>query len=309
MAGKERRRELTVDRREAGLRLDLFLVGALEGLSRKQAKRLVDGRCVSVNGRMESMASRVLAGGEKVAVRLAEGPAAAPPPELALLYQDDDCAAVAKPPGVPSGPTRDASRVHAARLAEGLLGRRLTLLHRLDKDTSGVLLLGKTEAFAAALLTAFRERRVEKEYLALVRGRTPASFEAASHLKEGEGGRMLVVRSGGMRADTGFRTLASAGGYSLVEARPRTGRTHQIRVHLAQAGHPILGDSLYGGDAAVRLGAREEPVPRQMLHARALRFQHPVLGRDLTVEAPLPDDFRRLAEALFGRPLPLRPMR
>jgi 23S rRNA pseudouridine1911/1915/1917 synthase len=309
MAGKVRRRELTVDRREAGQRLDLYLVNALEGVSRKQAKRLVDGRCVSVNGRMESMASRILAGGERVAVLLPDPRRDEPSPELTVLYQDHDCAAVAKPAGIPSGPTRDATRVHAARLAEELLGLPLTLLHRLDKDTSGVLLLAKTEAFANALLAAFRERRVEKVYLALARGRTAESFEAVSHLKEGEGGRMLVVRSGGMRADTGFRTLAAAGGYSLVEARPRTGRTHQIRVHLAQAGHPILGDSLYGGDASVRLGPAEEHVPRQMLHARTLRFGHPALGREVSVEAPLPEDFRRLAEALFGRRLPLKAAR
>lgn len=286
--------------------MDLFLVQNLPGLSRKQAKRLVDGRRVAVNGRIEPMASRELAAGERVSVSLPEKETAGGA-AVTALYEDGDCLAVAKPPGLPSGPTKDPSRLHAAALAERLAGRPLTLLHRLDRDTSGVLLLAKTSIFAAALTRAFRERTVEKRYLALARGRVPGSFESALHLKEGEAGRVLVVRSGGVRADTAFRTLAHRGGYSLVEARPRTGRMHQIRVQLAHAGHPIVGDALYGGDAAVAVGSGEEPVHRQMLHAWTLTFDHPSLGQRLQIEAPVPDDFRTLAEALFGRVLPMRP--
>jgi 23S rRNA pseudouridine1911/1915/1917 synthase len=205
-----------------------------------------------------------------------------------------------KPAGIPSGPTRDAARIHAATLAEEVTGRSLTLLHRLDKDTSGVLLFAKTRVFAAALLKAFRDREVGKTYLALVPGRPQGTFEVSCHLREGEGGRMLVVRSGGMKAETTFRTLAAKAGYALVEARPKTGRTHQIRVHLAQADHPILGDSTYGGAAEVG----DEPVLRHMLHAWALEFQHPNLGTRVRVEAPPPEDFRQLAEALLGKCLP-----
>jgi 23S rRNA pseudouridine1911/1915/1917 synthase len=306
VAGKPKKREVVVDRREAGLRLDLFLANNLPDLSRKQAKRLVDGRRVAVNGRIEALASRELAPGERVSVLLPEEGEERRPPAVTILYEDGDCLVVAKPPGLPSGPTKDPARPHAAALAEALTGRRLTLLHRLDRDTSGALLLAKTSPFAQALTRAFRERTVEKGYLALARGRVPASFEVVLHLKEGAAGRVLVVRSGGVRADTAFRTLAHRGGYSLVEARPRTGRMHQIRVQLAHAGHPILGDSLYGGDAAVPVGAGEEPVGRQMLHAWTLAFDHPTLARRLRVEAPVPDDFRALAEALFGKPLPLR---
>jgi 23S rRNA pseudouridine1911/1915/1917 synthase len=290
-----------VEGRHAGLRLDLFLAAVFPDLSRKQAKRLIDGRRVAVDGRIEAMASRVLRKGERVSADL-ETPAEAPAPplDLPVLYEDEACLAVLKPPGLPSGPTRDPGRLHAAALAERAAGRQLTLLHRLDKDTSGVLLLGKTPAFGAALLDAFRHRRVEKRYLALVRGRPRESFEVVSHLREGEGDRMLTVRAGGMRAETAFRVLARARDHALVEAAPRTGRTHQIRVHLAQAGCPILGDPLYGGDAA----AEGAPVPRQMLHAWTLAFVHPGTGAELRLEAPVPPDFREVARALFGPRLP-----
>ncbi len=292
-------RVLVVAGREAGTRLDLFLVAALD-ISRKHAKRLVDGHKVAVGGRIEGLASRELRGGERVQVDLALEAPAQPPVELPILYEDGDCLAVAKPPGIPSGPTRDAGRVHAARLAEGQAGRSLVLLHRLDKDTSGVLLLAKTRGFATALLEDFKHRRVEKTYLALVRGRPRSAFEVVSHLKEVPGDRVATVRAGGLRAETAFLTLASSGAYALVEAHPRTGRMHQLRVQLAEAGHPILGDALYGGDAAVG-GVL---VPRQLLHAAALTFPHPGLGRTHRVEAPLPEDFRRIARAALGPALP-----
>ncbi|MHB8763673.1 MAG: RluA family pseudouridine synthase [Deferrisomatales bacterium] len=289
-----------MDRRGAGQRLDLFLVAALD-LSRKQAKRLVDGHKVAVDGRLEAMASRELRGGERVQVDLVSEAPPAPPPRLAVLYEDAHCLAVDKPPGLPSGPTRDADRLHAARVAEAQTGRKLTLLHRLDKDTSGVLLLAKSREFGAALLEDFKHRRVEKTYLALVKGKPRAAFEVLSHLKEAAGDRVLTVRAGGLRAETGFTTLAAAAGYALVEARPRTGRMHQIRVHLAEAGYPILGDALYGGDAAV--GA--VPVPRQMLHAWAASFRHPITGDPVRVEAPPPADLVEVARAVFGARLPV----
>jgi len=142
---------------------------------------------------------------------------------------------------------------------------------------------------------------VDKRYLALVPGPLRGSFTVVSHLREGEGDRMLAVRAGGARAETAFRVLAEAGGYALVEASPRTGRTHQIRVHLAQKGHSILGDGLYGGEAVV-VGVA---VPRQMLHAQVLAFRHPGLGSELRIEAPVPADFLAVARAIFGVRLPL----
>jgi 23S rRNA pseudouridine1911/1915/1917 synthase len=302
-------RVLQVDRREDGTRLDLFLVTALPELSRKQAKRLVDGQRVSVNGRIDAMASRTLRRGDRVEVQT---PASEPDPqpyqtprELRVVYEDDACLAVDKPAGVPSGPTRDPKRPHVARLAEAQSGRRLVLLHRLDKDTTGVLLLAKTPEFAAALGDAFKHRRVEKHYLALAAGRRPRTATVTSYLREGDAGRMHTVRSGGMKAVTELRTLAGAREVWAVEARPHTGRTHQIRVHLAQAGCPILGDALYGG--AARVGGHR--VSRQMLHACRLAFDHPATGQRLEIVAPLPEDFVGVARAALGErlPAPLHP--
>ncbi len=294
-------RTLRVDRREAGLRLDRFLVAAVPGLSRKRAKRLVDGRRVSVDGRIEAMASRVLRGGERVRVELEPAATAQEPlPEIPVLWQDGAVVAVSKPPGLPSGPTRDPGRVHAERAVSDRLGEALTLVHRLDRDTSGVLLLARTPAADRDLAAEFRRREVEKVYLAVVRGTPPDGWEVVSHLREGEGGRMHTVRSGGMRAQTRFRTVGRGNGHALVEARPRTGRTHQIRVHLARAGCPIVGDALYGGAPSV--GGR--PVHRHLLHARNLVFPHPATGEPVRVDAPVPGDFRAAARAALGRPLP-----
>ena len=195
-----------------------------------------------------------------------------------MIYRDETILAVNKTAGLPSGPTKDPRRPHAQALVEAAAGERLTLLHRLDRDTTGVLLFARTPEAAERMLAAFRGREVEKVYLALVSGRTQPAFEDVCHLREAPGSRVEVVRSGGMRAETSFRTLAFAEGHSLVEARPRTGRMHQIRVQLARLGHPIVGDALYGGAAAIRVGGREVAVPRQMLHALRVGFPHP--GRE-----------------------------
>ncbi|HSH69206.1 MAG TPA: RluA family pseudouridine synthase [Deferrisomatales bacterium] len=300
-------RVLQVDRREEGVRLDLFLVTALPELSRKQAKRLVDGKRVAVNGRIDAMASRLLRCGDRVEVQVQVQVAhpEAPRASLPVVYEDAHCLAVNKPPGLPSGPTQDPKRLHAAQLAGAQSGRQLVLLHRLDKDTSGVLLLAKSREFTTALGHAFKHRLVEKLYLALACGRRPQAGTVTSHLREGEAGRMHTVRSGGMKAVTELRTLAGSGEYWAVEAHPQTGRTHQIRVHLAQAGCPILGDALYGG--AARVGPHL--VPRQMLHACRLAFDHPATGQRLEIVAPLPEDFCSVARAALGERLPaaLRP--
>jgi 23S rRNA pseudouridine1911/1915/1917 synthase len=291
-----------VEGREAGGRLDLFLAASVPGLSRKQAKKLIDGRCVAVNGRIEPMASRELRSGEEVAVRFPPAEAARPAESSpAVIYRDESILAVNKPPNLPSGPTKDPRRPHAQALVERAEGERLTLLHRLDRDTTGVLLFAREPEAAERMLASFRGREVEKVYLALVSGRTEPAFEDVCHLREAPGSRVEVVRSGGMRAETSFRTLAFAEGHSLVEARPRTGRMHQIRVQLARLGHPIVGDALYGGAAAIRAGGREVAVPRQMLHALRVGFPHPGRQERREIAAEPPEDFLSVVEALFGR--------
>ncbi|GAB4257401.1 RluA family pseudouridine synthase [Deferrisoma sp.] len=279
----------------AGQRLDRLVAEALPGTSRRQAKRWIDGRRVWVNGRVEIMASRVLRGGERVEVEPEAPPEPAEPPEIPVVWEDDRLLAVNKPPGIPSGPTRDPRRNHVEGVLAARRGSPLVLVHRLDLDTTGALLLAKTPEAGAGLARLFRERRVEKTYLALVEGEPPGTFHVVSHLREGQG-RVHVVRSGGLRAETRFETLARGGGVALVAARPRTGRMHQIRIQLAREGFPILGDPVYGGPN--RVG--DLTVHRQMLHALALRFPHPATGEPLRIVAPPPEDFRAAARKLLG---------
>lgn len=294
------RRSSTVERKGAGERLDLWLTAAFPDLSRKRAKKLIDAGSVSVNGRIEKMASRLVAAGERIEFAEEDKAPAEKPPKLKALYMDDWLVALDKPPGLVSGPTKDQSRPYAEKLAKTAFGNELTLLHRLDRDTSGVLLFGRTRAANAALLEAFKKREIEKRYLALCAGRTQAQFSDVCHLKEVEGSRVVVAHSGGVRAETDFTTIATAHGWSLVEARPKTGRMHQIRAQLARLGHPIAGDGVYGGAAAVVRGCEEFLVGRQLLHARHLAFTHPGTGVRIEIGSPVPEDFKSAVEFLFG---------
>lgn len=292
----------TVEGVGVGLRLDLYLVGAFADMSRKRAKKLIDGRCVSVDGRIEHLANRVLAKGQRVEVRPPpeESAPAQPVVNLKLLYRDWPVVAVHKPPGLVSGQTKDDRRPHAEKLARAQHGGSLRLLHRLDRDTSGVLLLASNDQGAKALLEDFRNREISKSYLAIASGSCPEHFSEVCHLKEASNSSVVVVKAGGMRAETHFTTLARAPGYSLVRAKPVTGRMHQIRVQLSKLGHPIIGDALYGGAPAVESGTKSMAVPRQMLHAHAIGFTHPSSGVFTQVVSPLPDDFLKLLVFIFG---------
>jgi 23S rRNA pseudouridine1911/1915/1917 synthase len=331
MSTKGKAINLVAARSDAGTRLDLFMVAAARDMSRKKAKKLIDTRRVSVNGRIEGMASRALKGGERIEVRLPDEQKVETP-KVTVFHEEPAFIAVAKSPGIPSGPTIDPKRLHAQKVAENTLGERLTLLHRIDRDTSGLLLMARDKGFAEALLTAFRTREVEKRYLAIVSGRTPPKFDDVCHLKEVQGGKVAVVKSGGMKAETSFETLAFAGGASLVLAKPRTGRMHQLRAQLSRKGFPILGDSLYGGSASVSLddgggggggGGKNRPrvrgrakakpvktstqkvtVDRQMLHAWKIAFTHPETGERMELCCPPPEDFVQAVKAIFAKKAP-----
>ncbi|CAM2011033.1 pseudouridine synthase [Acanthopleuribacter pedis] len=224
----------------------------------------------------------------------------APPPSLALtanriLYEDAVLIAVNKPPGFPCHQTHDPKRDHVTAALQRFLQARdgaspkIALQHRLDRDTSGVLLFSKDPSVNPSLNDAFRERRIGKVYLAVVvlrpgQAPPPQRWTIQNFLARDKKNkqRMTAVRGGGDTAITEFQRLSQQGNRLIIEARPKTGRTHQIRVHLAQTGHAILGDTLYGGPEH----------NRYLLHAWQLCFEHPVSGETITIRAPKPKPFR-----------------
>jgi RluA family pseudouridine synthase len=266
----------------AAERLDLALARAGLASSRRQARKLLDDRRIVVNGALVAVASRAIRPGDRLAV-IAEEAA------LSILFADDQVIVVDKPPGVPSQPSADVKipsvvEIAAVSLHDLLKGRSVHLVHRLDTNTSGALLLAQQPGVAAELSERVRNREVTRNYLALVRGRVAEAFEIDRPIARQSASR-FEVRADGRPARTVIRPLAASDDHSLVEAIPLTGRTHQIRVHLFEAGHPILGDRKYGG--------ADPAAPRVMLHAHRLTI--PEYG---SWTAPLPDDFRMLAEAV-----------
>jgi 23S rRNA pseudouridine1911/1915/1917 synthase len=289
----------TVEGIAAPGRFDLA-VSAVADISRAHAQRLIaDGRAL-VGGR-RARASDRLRGGELVSVRLSAPPDPTLQPEaipLIVAYEDAAILIVDKPAGLvvhPSAGHDTGTLVHA------LLGRardrgeplgsiagvgRPGIVHRLDKDTSGLLVVAKTDAAQASLMRQFGERTIEKEYVALVRGEAPASrgrIEAPVGRDPRDRQRMAVV-AGGRDAVTEYETLGSAGGYTLLALRPRSGRTHQLRAHLAYLGLPIAGDLRYGG------GSGPGGLSRQFLHATRLTLDRPLDDRRLGAWSELPPD-------------------
>ena len=294
---------------EPGQRLDAYLTEHVQGLSRSALKQLIQDGHVLVNGQVAKPGQRLRLD-DLVQCRL---PEPQPVPETALpqahagvldiLYEDDDLIALNKGVGVvvhPAPGHRDdtlVNRLLAARPELSLAGldpMRPGVVHRLDRDTTGVLLVAKSVVAQDDLLRQFRERTVSKLYLGLAQGRLQpdhGAIDAPIGRDPHQRQRMAVVDSG-RSARTEYHLLAYGQGVSLVRAKLVTGRTHQIRVHLAAVGHPVIGDALYGG-ASLR-----SAIPRQMLHAWRLELLHPVRGDLLRVEAPLPPDIRRVASRL-----------
>jgi 23S rRNA pseudouridine1911/1915/1917 synthase len=263
-------------------RLDRVLAALWPDTSRGAARRLIaDGR-VFVDGRRCRVASRAVHAGNVLHVAPPEAAAssavAATPP---ILYEDDDVIAIDKPCGMASAPTRVAAAGTAHDVVlEALRARkrapaRLWVVHRLDVGTSGVLLFAKTRPAAAALSAAFAEGRVEKAYLARV-AQAPSSAQGTIDLALDDGGRRARLSPTGRSARTDWEFVATDEHGTLLRLRPRTGRMHQLRVHLQAIGHPIVGDRTYGGPPALRL----------MLHAESLVVPHPRTGVRLEMRSP-----------------------
>ena len=277
--------------RGEAMRLDQAIAASLSDVSRGQARRLIGAGSVFVEGRRCRIASRLVRGGERVRVGAAEPPHVT---SLRILYEDEDVIAIDKPPGMPTAPTRQAAAGTAYEALRDELRRRggatrLWVVHRLDAATSGVVAFARNAAAARALSRAFQDHLVDKRYVALVNdapsddeGRIDAAIEVA-------GGR-ATVSEGGKPASTSWRVRARGEHDAVLELAPRTGRMHQLRVHLAALGHPIVGDRLYGGSAA----------PRLMLHAERLIFPHPRRGESIEVAAAPPAEIRCGASAPPG---------
>jgi 23S rRNA pseudouridine1911/1915/1917 synthase len=300
---------LAVGAGEAGRRLDA-VVGALERVgSRAEAQRLIEAGRVLVDGRAVPK-RHLLALGERVEVRPAPPPPAGIEPEdvpLTVRYEDEHLLVVDKPAGVvvhPGAGHRGGTLVHglvARDIAGGQDPARPGIVHRLDRDTSGLLVVARTERAHRRLQRMLRDRLVDRRYLALVHGAAPPALTIDRPVGRDRRvrTRMAAGAPDGREAVTHLRRLEELGRFSLVEARLETGRTHQIRVHLESVGHPVVGDRVYGRRPET-LG-----LERQFLHAARLAFPHPETGEPVEVESPLPDDLRR-ALALARRGVPAR---
>lgn len=294
----------------AGQRLDIFLAGALCGFSRSLLSQLIhDGR-VLVN-RAPSKSSYRLKAGDQISVDI---PPPAParlvpaPVDFITIFEDEDLLVISKPPGLVVHPAcghRESTLVHGLLFAckdlAGIGGlSRPGIVHRLDKDTSGLMVVAKNDRSHLGLVRLFKERRVEKIYRAILSGRPRESagriaLSIGRHPVHRQ--KMAVVAQGGREAATRWQVLEElAFAYTYVELRPETGRTHQIRVHMSYLGHPVAGDRLYGAKAAA--AGSGVLISRQCLHALSLAFPHPISGRPMSFTAPLWPDMAELLKAL-----------
>jgi 23S rRNA pseudouridine1911/1915/1917 synthase len=283
-----------------GVRLDTFVAASCPELSRTHARRLIDEGFIKVNGKI-FRASHKLSTGDSVKIIVPPEPPSTLSPEgipLDIIYEDDELLVIDKPaglavhpaPGHPGHTLVNAVLAYLPGLAEGDDTLRPGIVHRLDKDTSGLILVAKNRVAQANLSAQFKSRTVNKSYLVLVRGKlTPQNgvIEAAIGRDPKNRQRMAVV-SMGREARTAYHVVKYIGDYTLLEIRPETGRTHQIRVHLAAIGFPVIGDDTYG--------VKNPNLSRQFLHASRLSFKLPSTGKYVEFESPLPPDLSRALE-------------
>ncbi len=303
-----------VDERHDGWRLDHFIRAKIPRLSRSRIQQMI--RSQEGMGASAQRPARRVRAGEQIAL-LRPAPAEPDVPRhFEVLHEDPHLMAIAKPAGLPVHAT---ARFHKNTLT-ALLRERFgdaqppSMAHRLDRETSGLMLLGRTREASSALKEAFRRRRVHKRYQALVHGAPPEAGEIdlplGPDLASGIRVKMAVVRGrgDGLPALTRYRTLQTRGDVSLVQAEPRTGRQHQIRAHLAAVGFPVVGDKLYGPDPGLFLEYLETgwtealaarlPLPRHALHAAEATFPHPADGREVTLRCPLAVDLQAFWDGL-----------
>ena len=300
-------RELTAATEHAGVRLDAFL-SADGALTRSQAARLIAEGRVRVNGKPAAKSAR-LSGGETVTVDVPQLRETALPPQdipLDVVYEDDDVIVVNKPtglvvhpaPGHPDGTLVNALLHHCGDSLSGIGGeKRPGIVHRIDRDTSGLIIAAKNDAAHLALSAQLKDHSLSRTYECLVTGnmkQDSGTVDAPIGRSSADRKKMAVVPTG-RRAVTHWEVVARYPGVTHLRCRLETGRTHQIRVHMAHIGHPILGDTVYGA---------KKPVPGltgQCLHATGLRFVHPRTGKPVELHCPLPPEFTAMLQKLQNK--------
>ena len=319
---------LVVDEAGAGQRLDAYLAAAIRSVSRARIRRAIDDGLATVDA-VHQKASHRVGLNERIELQVAaavDAPKAEPIP-LDLLYEDDAIAVVNKPPGMVVHPAKGhwagtlaGALVHRFNELSGVGGLvRPGIVHRLDRDTSGAIVVAKTDAAHQALAQQFHDRTVRKEYLAIIAGRPDRDADRVNesigpHPTHREKMALRSDHSDSRAAETFFEVVERFPGFALMRAHPKTGRTHQVRLHLAHIRCPVLCDKQYGGRSRITVGEirmitrqkRLSPdlsedavlLGRQALHAHRLAFAHPLSGKPLEVEAPLPADMQNVLQVL-----------
>jgi len=306
-------RTIALDRGDDGVRVDLVLLRHLrreKSVSRNRIQKWIEAGQVLLNGLAPPRPAWRVQAGDELRVRVADIPKRARPQaqalDLDILYEDDDVLAVNKPAGLVVHPS---FRNTSGTLMNGLLdlarswpaGSKPALLGRLDKHTSGIVLVTKRGEIHAALQRTMNARLIDKDYLAIVGGKPPqrGTIDVALDRDPWDRRRVTVTDRGGQPSVTKYERLSTANGFSLVRCRLITGRTHQIRVHLAAKGWPIVGDATYGKKSpGTRSNEAAAQFPRQALHAWRLAFRQPRTGHAIVIESPMPEDMTTLAAAI-----------
>lgn len=296
--------EIKVENSE-NVRLDAYIASKQSDLSRSNIQKLIDSGDILVNNSIKKMSYKVQEG-DVIQINVPEAREANIKPEnipIDIIYQDNDIIVVNKPKGLvvhPADGNPDGTLVNAiiAICKDGLSGiggeLRPGIVHRLDKDTSGLLIVAKNDKAHRLMSEQIKNREVRKIYIALVKG-VVSENEATIDMPIGRSTKdrkKMAVRKDGKEAVTHFRVLKRYPSYTLLEVKIDTGRTHQIRVHMAEIGHPVVGDMVYSS------GKNEFGVEGQMLHAKSLDFKHPITGKQMHLEAPLPKYFEDVLDKL-----------